>query len=213
MITKSKISIIVFSISCSVQTTFAQYALGIQGGADWGSMSIADAPQGTMNKALPGSMFGLTAEMTLNEYLSITLRPAYVQKGTNQTLPPNYIPEAWTFHLSYIQFPIFMKFQIPLGAASIYAIAGPNFAYLQSATVNETLFEGYNYEDDVKGIFKKYEFTTDAGIGFQFKLTQSVRWDTDFRYSIGFENINTAPWKGDSKTRSFQIWSGFAYLI
>lgn len=177
----------VMIISLLMNTTYAQWSIGIMGGPNFADLeinfvdnTITDYDVQSRTLFGVGGFFGIY----LNEYLSIQLELMYVEKGGVFTQPS--IPDM-RIKSNQIELPLILKAGIGENIRP-YIIGGVFLSFVLDATV-ETELAGLSLEGDLTEILKKTEFGAVFGTGISIPVWKGSAF-IEGRYSLGLTNLN-----------------------
>ncbi|MGB5895646.1 MAG: porin family protein [Ignavibacteriaceae bacterium] len=177
----------VIIISLLMNTTYAQWSIGIIGGPNFADLeinfvdnTITDYDVQSRTLFGVGGFFGIY----LNEYLSIQLELMYVEKGgvfTQASIPDMRIKS------NQIELPLILKAGIGENIRA-YIIGGVFLSFVLDATV-ETELAGLSLEGDLTEILKKTEFGSVFGAGISIPVWKGSAF-IEGRYNLGLTNLN-----------------------
>ncbi len=177
----------VMRISLLMNTTYAQWSIGIMGGPNFADLeinfvdnTITDYDVQSRTLFGVGGFFGIY----LNEYLSIQLELMYVEKGGVFTQPS--IPDM-RIKSNQIELPLILKAGIGENIRP-YIIGGVFLSFVLDATV-ETELAGLSLEGDLTEILKKTEFGAVFGTGISIPVWKGSAF-IEGRYALGLTNLN-----------------------
>lgn len=177
----------VMIISLLMNTTYAQWSIGIMGGPNFADLeinfvdnTITDYDVQSRTLFGVGGFFGIY----LNEYLSIQLELMYVEKGGVFTQPS--IPDM-RIKSNQIELPLILKAGIGENIRP-YIIGGVFLSFVLDATV-ETELAGLSLEGDLTEILKKTEFGAVFGTGISIPVWKGSAF-IEGRYALGLTNLN-----------------------
>ena len=177
----------VMIISLLMNTTYAQWSIGIMGGPNFADLeinfvdnTITDYDVQSRTLFGVGGFFGIY----LNEYLSIQLELMYVEKGGVFTQPS--IPDM-RIKSNQIELPLILKAGIGENIRA-YIIGGVFLSFVLDATV-ETELAGLSLEGDLTEILKKTEFGAVFGTGISIPVWKGSAF-IEGRYALGLTNLN-----------------------
>ena len=152
--------IIILLILFSIQSSNAQWRVGIIGG-----LNFADLKTETEVKSRTLTGFGGLLEYSLFDQLSLVATPMYIQNGgiKEQTVDQ---PEL-KIKASYISIPIFLKYSFPLSEfIKPYLYAGPSLAYRLNFKMQGEI-AGLNLTADLKDVTRDFDFGVGLGAGVE----------------------------------------------
>ena len=184
----------------------AETVLGVRGGATFASLSIEDHYPGVEYSNRDGFMAGVSAGMSVNDWLWIRFEPSYVQKGGVVDWPAGADSLDNTQEYDYVMLPVNAKAEASLGPVNPFGVVGFALGFVASkATV---LKNGKPYPDpDMKDV----DLTLDLGAGVEIPAG-SLGIVVEGRYSIGLTDI--APDNSSStKTKTWMIMGGVDFRL
>lgn len=184
------------------QAAQAQFSWGIKGGVNLSKVDFSDAPANLKADNFTGFFVGPMAEFTLPIVgLGVDGSLLYSQTGMSFTDKEDGAEETLKSHS--IEIPINLKYSIGLGKlASVYAAAGPQFAFALSQ--DEWKEDLANYTSKP---FKKSQLSLNLGLGV--KLINHLQAGVTYNIPLG----DTADFDGLQEGNAGDImdagWSAF----
>ncbi len=160
------------------QTAQAQFSWGIKGGLNLSKVDFSDAPGNLKADNFTGFFVGPMAEFTLPIVgLGVDGSLLYSQTGISFTDKEDGTDETLKSHS--LEIPINLKYSIGLGKlASVYAAAGPQFAFALSQD---------KWKDDIMNYtskpFKKSQLSLNLGLGV--KLINHLQAGVTYNIPLG----------------------------
>lgn len=206
------------SVLLSLQAVQAQesgFQIGFKGGVSMFSPAGKNADQGPIANAfteevgLVGGMGALSLGFNIGQVLTIQPELAFVQKGYRYNSEFNendYFQE----RLNYLEVPILVNVNIPIGESRIFAEAGPSIGYLVSGKrklESETFSLGSEDEIDLDN-YNRTDFSAVLGAGVGISNGNGGEFLVGIRYMEGLTKT-----ENDDKT-DFEATNrgGFIYL-
>lgn len=179
------ISVCCFSIRANAQIPH----FGVKAGLNLANIYGADVSKTFSTTALkPGVVVGAYMTYDLVPFLSIQPEVLYSMKGTKATENPPLprVPVDITQIYNYIEVPVLLKLNLPLGPAlpftpSIYA--GPDFAF-NVVSKNEGTGPGIVASVDTKYLTRSFDFNVAVGLGAGFGVGPA-NLGLELRYTFG----------------------------
>ena len=174
------------------QSSTAQVRVGILGG-----LHVSGAEQTRFYNARASSStkyaFGCVVEYAFARNLSLLAEPTYLEKGTSAqpislegTVPKIY------FELSYIEFPLLLKYSIGHDLRP-HVVIGPIVVInLSSRLRGELRSPGLGQleiETNARDIVNNFEYSLEVGGGLSYELDEIVTLFLEARYSYGLNNV------------------------
>ncbi len=206
------------------QFVFAQVALGLKGGGNFGTVHTTDM----LNSLTPdfkyatGAVAGGVAEISFGRYFAIQPEVQWVQKGfrfdegINIPVGKIDIPagvEA-TIRTNYIEVPLLAKAKFGNELVQGYAVLGPSFGYgINGKLITRTrfLFEFDPIRTDLNFNdlnYNRFEVSAVGGLGVQFNFN-GIKWFTDARYTYGLTELYNFPIVNEQiKNRGIALTTG-----
>jgi hypothetical protein len=158
-----------------IQNTVAGVKIGVRAGVNIATFSSSSRyfSPGTELSSYLGPAVGGILEMDFSGPLFFRIEPMYIQKGVSTSYTYLGTETKRGFKLDFVQAPMLVGLQVPLGGVIPYIFVGPNLGVM--------LTEGYNRTD----------FAIDAGLGLGFEISTAVTLLLDVRYSTGLTNLGT----------------------
>ncbi len=184
----------------------AETVLGVRGGATFSSLSIEDSYPGVEYSNRDGFMMGVSAGITVKEWLWLRFEPSYVQKGVVVDWPAGADSLDNTQEYAYVMLPINAKAEASLGPVNPFGVMGFALGFVASkATV---LKNGMPYpEPDMKEV----DFTLDLGAGVEIPAG-SLEFVVEARYSLGLADISPEN-ASSTKTKTWMIMGGVDFKL
>jgi len=203
---------ILFSFGATILN--AQIRVGAVGGMNMSSFTV---PGNIISTAARKTRFGLTigaaAELQLSQQWSVRIEPRYIQKGFRTEFTDALGTNKSTETLNYFELPLTAVIRFGEFDISPFFFAGPDFAFLLSASDDVTLSNGQSFPPlNTKSNYKSFEFALEGGFGVEYTLTSSMSVLGIARYSYGLSNVYQVP-TYDGKTRDFQLQLGVLYTL
>ena len=167
-----------------VQSAQAQFGWGIKGGLNISKVDFSDAPSNLKADNFTGFFIGPMAEFTIPVIgLGVDGALLYSQSGMSFTDNEN-VDETLKSHS--LEIPINLKYSIGLGSlASVYAAAGPQFAFALSQDGWKNDLKNYTSKP-----FKKSQLSLNLGLGV--KLLSHLQAGITYNIPLG----DTADFEG-----------------
>ncbi|MBZ0201519.1 MAG: PorT family protein [Ignavibacteria bacterium] len=200
-----RFTIIVFAVSMIIFLTprvFSQSTgLGIEGGIN--IANVSSTPSVNLNSRT-GFMVGGFADIGVSRIASIKPGIRYIVKGFTRSNNGFSLSE----NLHYIEFPILMKFGIPLNDVKPYFEAGPTLAIQLSASEDQTTAnQSNNY--DAGSLYESLDFGLYFGSGIEYNVGNKISMFTGGGYSLGL--TNTSKTTVSLRNRGFQFAAGVKF--
>ncbi|RQO31001.1 hypothetical protein DBR32_09850 [Taibaiella sp. KBW10] len=167
--------------------------------------SSSDLATSTSN-ALVGLRAGAYVELPFNNMISLEPGVFYSMKGGENT----FLGVKSTTTLSYIEVPVNIKFNLPLGiAGKVFAYAGPHIAY---AVAGQTKIGSVSSDikfGDGNAQMNPLDIGAQVGVGYQLPFGLYAR----AQYGMGFNNLSNASTMNTKLTNNsnFGISVGFQF--
>lgn len=182
-----------FAISISNPSIAQQSRVGLKGGlamySTTASISIQDISEEETTDSRIGFAAGLFVEKPFSDLISIQLEGLYVQKGGKDEASQADVGvdvEDGDLILSYVDVPVLLKINIPVGEGFSPFIYGGGFAgYLLDATAEA---DGQDVEDEQDFAIEDLATDLNYGVIFGAGLTFGS-FTLDIRYDMGLANI------------------------
>ena len=213
-----KKSIILSLIIFSTMLSYGQLTVGVSAGSNLSSMTVSRRDLSTfkINPAF-GINANLIADYKFNQNMSIWTGLSISQKGFNQHLKYYFRPGLdstadMTSRLSYIELPIYLKFNTTIKQINVFYGAGPYIAYGLSGKVTTNITgrvnlttvdkikwdKSYDYKSDLLNTYgysniKRLDFGIGTILGFTYKhfmLTASYQYGLHNLMWEYFQNEN-----------------------
>ncbi|MEN9522628.1 MAG: outer membrane protein beta-barrel domain [Bacteroidota bacterium] len=99
---------------------------------------------------------------------------------------------ACEYSSSYIQIPLLLKLMTGRDGSGFFAMLGPSYSMLQSASLSETDPNKMKISTDLfsKNLIKKQDINLTTIIGIQFKAANHMMFSFGFRGNFGLASIN-----------------------
>jgi len=190
------------------QKIYSQILIGPKAGLSFGVLSISDQVSSATNSYRIGFLVGGVVEFRINDMFSIQAEPAYNQKGSDISFNPGGYQVETKNRFGYLQIPLTFKVRLELLPLTPYVTIGPNVGFLLSAKAESNFISPTPVEYDEMSNYKKTDFAIDLGTGCEYRMSPSLIYTADIRYSLGIFNIHNVPDGGSVKTRGIQILLG-----
>ncbi|MBL1214026.1 MAG: PorT family protein [Ignavibacteriae bacterium] len=189
----------------------AQFRYGIIGGLNIANLSNSYADE-TFYKN--GLVLGAVLDYNINEKTSVRFEPRYTQKGqVNRRIFIDAEAEN-KIKLNYFELPIYLTYNFTNTKISPYILGGLNFSYLLSAEM-ESKYLSFFSEQEINTVSnisnKSWDYSLEAGIGFEYKITSKISTLVDIRYSYGL--VNNQPGMKNNRTRGIQFLMGYLFAF
>jgi Outer membrane protein beta-barrel domain len=189
-------------------TVCAETVLGVRGGATFASISIDNAFPGVEYSNRDGFMAGVSAGMSVNDWLWLRFEPSYVQKGGVVDWPAGADSLDNTQEYAYLMLPINAKATATLGAVKPFAAAGFGLGFV--VTKETKLKNGQPYPDpDMDDV----DFTLDLGAGVDIPAGSLGILVVEGRYSMGLIDISPDTSTSSTKTKTWMIMGGLDFKL
>ena len=147
-----------------------------------------------------GPIGGLHLDMQLNRFFSIqaeflfSMKGAYFEEYTDEydSYSGTYY-SAWIytdFEFQYLEFPFLAKFRHETGNIILSAYTGFSFEICIDAVVYESTEFGHHEQYDINDEIADVGFNFIMGLGFDIKLTESIKLLSELRYTGGITTID-----------------------
>jgi opacity protein-like surface antigen len=184
-------------IACAIflvgqATAQMEFGVGPVVGLNFASASISPTPTypaGFTQGGRTGVIFGAQAELGFAKMFYIVLEPEYIGKGYSVSGTQGTV----TISVNELQFPVLFKVKFMKGVFRPYAFAGPNIAFILSATQSYALTGQTIPDQDIKSNLTSTDFAIDFGGGAEYNVTPKIGITLDVRYSLGIANVNNQP--------------------
>jgi hypothetical protein len=193
-----KILLVSLVMLLAVSVAFSQF--GIKGGINLATFRGDDKTMDAGNnikldpKTRLGLVGGISAKIGLIAGLSIQPEAMYVQKGAVYENSGNYGGYSYTGKQTikgdYVEFPLLLKFNLPIPEFSPYIEGGASYGILLSAKSKEEQssnapgFTSTSNETDIKDQVTKNDLSFIVGVGFDIFIL-----DLNARYVIGTKRL------------------------
>ncbi len=200
---KTILAVILVLISYNKSSNSQDAGLGIEGGINISNVSTT--PSINLNSRT-GFMIGGFADIGVSRIAAIKPGVRYIVKGF--TLSGNGFNVSENLH--YVEFPLLMKFRIPLNEVKPYFEAGPTIAVQLSASEDQTV--GTQSQNlDAGALYESIDFGLYFGSGVEFNIGNKMSIFTGGGYSLGL--TNTSATSTSVRNRGFQFSSGIKFGI
>ncbi len=143
-----------------------------------------------------GPIGGLHLDMQLNRFFSIqaefllSMKGAYFEEYTDEydSYSGTYY-SAWIY-IQYLEFPFLAKFRHETGNIILSAYTGFSFEICIDAVVYESTEFGHHEQYDINDEIADVGFNFIMGLGFDIKLTESIKLLSELRYTGGITTID-----------------------
>jgi hypothetical protein len=212
-----KVIFVLAIISLSVVKLNAQgLFLGVQGGlnnvwisnvnATWSAIDTANPAShkiSSVNNTFRGGI-GFQIGYEFNKHIGIVTELNGQFQGykyQDSTLSKGLLTCEYTS--KYIQIPLLLKFMTGRDGSGFFAMMGPNYSILQSASLSEVDVKKANTETDLfaKNVIRKQEIGLTTILGIQFKTANHLLLSFGFRGNFGLSSFNT----NNSSTNNYNI--------
>jgi len=225
-----KKSIIFSLIIFSTMLSYGQLSIGVSAGSNLSSMTVFRRDLSTFKiNPIFGINTNLIADYRFNPNMSIWTGLSITQKGFNQHikyfLRPGLDSTAdLTSRLSYIELPIYLKFNTTIKQINVFYGAGPYIAYgllgkvktnitgrINQTTVDKVKWgKSYDYKSDLLNTYgysniKRLDFGVGTILGFTYK-----NYMLSAAYQYGLHNLMWEYFQGEKMSNSsFSISIGY----
>ena len=217
-----KLIAITFFLSFVIEST-AQVHYAIRAGVSFPNLNISDDSGEDFGdfKTKVGFHVGATVDIPLSKLLSIETGLLFSRKGTQVEETDSFLGSTITFKTevitSYIDLPISLKVNIPVGTPIIFISFGPYIGYgLSGKATTEFTVNGQTEKDEDiidwgsdpdADFLKRFDFGIVPAAGIEFKS-----FSLSFSYWLGLTNISAYTEDGASiKNQNMQISLGYIF--
>jgi hypothetical protein len=189
----------------------AQLSIECQGGVNLANLSN---PGNLVAGAVWQTRIGFAAMASMNISLTdkMLISPGlrFVQKGTESKWWSNVTGSVQaTVTNSYIEVPVYLKYELVDFGSKLFVLGGPAFAFLATSKTEGTVqFNGSN-SLDTKEDYKSYDFSFDIGLAFQAPVSETLSIVATGAYSFGLVKIDQRG--SDEQTRDVGVTLGALY--
>ena len=181
-------SIILFFLS--INTSFAQWSVGIEGGLNIAKFSPSNLRDGSELSYKNGIVIGGSINYKFNEYFTIHSGLRYNQRGGKISHNnPGFVGDA-TKYFDYLEIPvkfIYVPFDIELKPVLIF---GTDISYILLAKGEGTINNQRISEDDTGNIDNRIDVFLETGIGIMPALTGELYYSLSVSYYYGVFDID-----------------------
>jgi hypothetical protein len=148
--------------------------------------------------------------ISLTDKMLISPGLRFVQKGTESKWWSNVTGSVQaTVTNSYIEVPVYLKYELVDFGSKLFVLGGPAFAFLATSKTEGTVqFYGSN-SLDTKEDYKSYDFSFDIGLAFQAPVSETLSIVATGAYSFGLVKIDQRG--SDEQTRDVGVTLGALY--
>lgn len=163
-------------------------------------------------KSSVGFIGGISAAFSLTEKLFVNPGIRYVQKGTKSEWTSQITGNVKaTLTNSYLELPIYFKFEYANIGSQLFVIGGPSFAYLiNSKTEADMQLFGHSSLNN-KNDYESYDITFDLGLSSATQLNKQISILASVMYSFGVVKVSKLG--SNEATRDLKILVGLSYLL
>lgn len=181
---------------------------GVRAGVSFMTLGGDDAPD-DLNRRI-GFSAGAFVQLDFAGPFALQPELLYVQKGAEQ----EGTTITRTFKLDYIEIPVLVKFQLPLGGPfSPNLFAGPSIDFSASAEFEDEA-GGQSATNDISDGVSSTEFGLVFGVGGDFGIGAETI-TVDARYGLGLTSVDDGAFTTDGdaslNNQGFVITAGFAF--
>jgi Outer membrane protein beta-barrel domain len=189
---------------CLAEISFAQVQGGFKAGMNIAQLHLryrSQTPRYETSDAAPGFLFGGFVTVKASNAISIQPELVFSRVGGKQEVPlADAGPDMETYKVDYVSVPVMVKLKI----GNFFNIqAGPQVGILAQANIKTVASGGREHEEDIKHLFKSFDFGFNAGAGFTLK-----KFSLDIRYSVGITKAMNS-YYFDATNNAAQISLGY----
>lgn len=157
------------------------------------------------SKFKAGLVAGLEGQYQINNWFALSAGLLYTQEGTKIK------DSELKFNLEYLNIPVMAKFYVAKGLS---LNAGLQLGFMTKGKV-----KGYGYNDDIKSICNKADFSIPLSIAYEFTngLSFEARYTGGLTNVIKEETIKAAgmsyKWEKDNKNEVFMLTVGYKFEL
>lgn len=157
------------------------------------------------SKFKAGLVAGLEGQYQINNWFALSAGLLYTQEGTKIK------DSELKFNLEYLNIPVMAKFYVAKGLSLN--------AGLQLGFMTKGKLKGYGYNDDIKSICNKADFSIPLSIAYEFTngLSFEARYTGGLTNVIKEETIKAAglsyKWEKDNKNEVFMLTVGYKFEL
>lgn len=206
-------------------TIFAQYAVGLKGGANFCNYGGRYLSSNYQSKVRPN--FGFVAEFETNSWFTVQAELTYDAKGASysrvKTSQSGITEEYNNFeeNLNYLTLPVLARFDLG-DKKRVFGYTGLYAGYLLSATIKGDLvrYPDNNPSDrvetrvdrDYKSDIDNFDLGAVFGVGFDIAISENYILFADGRFNWGWGNVAQAG-QGTIFNNAWSVNIGFLYRL
>jgi hypothetical protein len=194
---KNKILIICFVVM-GMATAKAQ--IGLYAGVNGSANLVFILNQNTYGeqeleyRATPAIMAGPVVGINFLPILGLQTEVNFAAMGQNyEDMPDGRIMREVKLNYTYV--PIMLKYTAPSPVVRFYAMGGPQFGFLNSASIDHVVDDRNLSLADARERFNDRDFGLTFGTGAQINLPGGFSVSPGLRFYLGLSDINTEEWR------------------
>jgi hypothetical protein len=189
----------------------AQISIACQGGMNFANLSDpGNLAPGAVWSTRGGSVGLISANFPIGGGFSVTPGFRFVQKGTKADwTAPGLGTFASNLNNSYLELPVYAKYDLIDGQFRLSLLMGPSLGYLVSSRGEATISSVGHFLVDMKEYYKSYDCSVDAGLECATPISATFAIVGSATYSMGLVKIYDMG--GNERTRDIRVMVGVAY--
>jgi len=193
-----------------IASSSAQINLGAKGGVN---VAKWIQPKGLAPGATWSTITGASADAFINyelsEIFAIQFEAGFIQKGLHST----FSLADTRLTINMVEFPIFLRANLPLPLVEPYVLAGIGYGIVLQARAKGTSFvTNQPFDLDYKSSLRKDDITAQFAAGGEYCVAPTLSLLFEVRFSVGIRTIDTIP-DATAKTWGIQIQTGVVFNI
>ncbi|MDP4130615.1 MAG: porin family protein [Bacteroidota bacterium] len=173
----------------------AQVMLGIKGGVNISTINSYNYGNLSWKANVHAG-----ALVSLPIYRQFSLQPEIMYSGQGTRSTENHVGS--NLNIDYLNIPILLKYKHPSG---FFVESGPQIGKLLNAK-----FLLPNYNEDMKSLYRKFDFSWAFGLGY---LIKDLNLGFDARYNLGITNFFQDTYAGSGENNVVQVGVFFIFGV